>query len=105
MALDDMVAIVIQGKEWHDRAAGQHYCSSHVYTISSDGTVRLWISPFQLGYDDAYIQYAFEKLADDGAIRLPPRTTGIGWCYDNNVRLLAHKCKATKKETMRWGQG
>lgn len=96
-----IVAIVVRAKEWHARAAGQHYCSSRTNVIYADGTSALYYSKFANGYDDAYVQFAFERLNEEGV--LPPNLSRR-WCWESNVTLLTSKCAATKDETKRWGE-
>lgn len=96
--------IDITAKEWFDRVNGNSYHS--VRTVINYGMKdeRALVSPFQYGYDSAYLQTAAKELQKAGLVEMDERTALWRYCEDHNIILRTSKIdKCKKREVVEFG--
>jgi hypothetical protein len=77
-------SIQVIGKRWFDRKNGNTYFSTDIY-VNSEYEYAI---PISYGYDQMYLQAAFEWLKDAGKIgedySYPPSL----YCRENGIKLI-----------------
>ena len=86
--------VKIEAKEWFDRVNGNSYFAG---TIKVND--KVYLMPFQYGYDTQYEQAAKKLLTEFNVISCDYGQTLRGYCLDNNFEYGAFiKTKCKKRE-------
>ncbi len=66
--MEQIKTIDINAKEWFDKVNGNSYFSAEIVTNYGMDDAKMYVLPFQYGYDDHYKHMAAKELFEQGII-------------------------------------
>lgn len=86
-------SIKIEAKEWFDNINGNSYFSAEIWV--NEGEKYLTV-PYQYGYEDHYLDVAYNKLVKEGVLPGVELTRLPDYCQENGI-FLEYAKKSTAK--------
>ncbi len=100
--------IRVHGMTWFDRVNGNTYHSAWVTCAYGDDRLDTHAVPFQYGYDQQYLQSAYETLISKGVLPELRHKWGTYplWtaCHELGIDLEHDVREGTKRQTVAWGE-
>lgn len=93
--------IDINAYEWFDKVNGNSYFAGYVTVNFGMKTEKQFKMPYEYGYENFYIQRAFEVLSENG---FNPDRIGAGftnYCRENGIILRCTKQENCKKAKLK----
>lgn len=99
--LYDLDSVIIEAKEWYDKANGQSYFSARIHVNNA----MIFFLPFENGNGDYYLQSAMEKMIAEKFIPSSPAEHQLSrYCAKRGILFHATICPALKRDTIAWAK-
>ena len=95
----EVKTIDINAREWFDKVNGNSYFSAQVVVNYGYESEKIFILPFQYGYESQYIYSSFEKLRNEGILPMFKNAPSI-FCRENGIAFNYSKQENCLKKNM-----
>ncbi len=100
--------IVIIGRKWFDKKAGNTYHDAEVIVHGAGKTVLQHRTHMDYGYGETYVQAAAEWLESQGVLKLKRYKNGAvqplwQYCSDNGIKLIRSEMNVISRKELKGG--